>query len=117
MVISTRTLATLKSRTRPVKEFYVDAVPQKMELVELDGRIKYRHFILFFAHETAGKRMYEDIKIISEIVMHGDKPRFNIAIKDQYPDLADNVAIIESYVTKILKIHLGLMDSDEVALY
>lgn len=107
MIIQTRSLNTLKHRTKLVQEFYLGSITKKMQLVQLNMRRSRPHFILIFTQETEGKRDFEDVKVIAEIPVINNQIRFSISPSEQYPELAKHEAEIFEQVTKIISTTLG----------
>jgi hypothetical protein len=98
----TRTIATLNFRADLICKFAVKGIPHEFSLVALRNRKKNPHYILFFTHEQTEKKIYEDVKIISEISVRMNKLRFNIGIKTTYPEFADLAPVVEETVNEIL---------------
>ena len=49
-----------------------------------------------------GKKTYQDVKIVAEISLRANKLRFNIGIKQSYPELAEFEQAVEEMVNDLL---------------
>lgn len=98
----TRTMATLSYRTDLIAKFSLEGIPHEFSLVSLKKRKLNKHFILYFTNEVKDKKIYQDVKVVSEISLRSNKLHFNIGVKECYPELAGFAPQIEVMVHDIL---------------
>lgn len=118
MQIHTRTVNTLKHRCTLAKEFYLDTIPKKMQLFQINGRTTRPHFILVFNDQVEGKRDVDDAKVITEVDVHSpDRFYFAFSVSDQYPELAEHETHIKEELSKHIKVILSYKQAEADTYY
>ena len=114
MRIFTRASQTLRNRTNFVDRIYLPELQRVLLILELKERVEKRHFILIFEDVLAGKRIWEDIKIVGEVASLYDrercgfrKPVFTISPTEQYPEFTDFINDFEVLVRSKIVTHIN----------
>jgi hypothetical protein len=98
----TRTLQTLRNSTDLVDGFTVSGVQQEFQVLKLHNAER-EHYIVVTKQSLNKKHLWEDIKVVTEVLIRFDRTRFSIDLVRQYPELVDAKHDIIQNIERILE--------------
>lgn len=98
----TRTLQTLRNSTDLVGGFTVSGVQQEFQVLKLHNAER-EHYIVVTKQSLNKKHLWEDIKVVTEVLIRFDRTRFSIDLVRQYPELVDAKHDIIQNIERILE--------------
>lgn len=98
----TRTLQTLRNSTDLIDSFIVAGVQQKFEVLKLHNAER-EHYIVVTKQSLNKKHLWEDVKVVTEVLVLYGRTRFSIDLVCQYPELVDAKLDIIDNIERILE--------------
>lgn len=97
----TRTLQTIQNSTTLIASFTIDGVHQEFEIRRLN--VEREHYIVLTKQSLARKHLWEDVKVVTEVLNRLGRNDFRISIARQYPDLIEVQDEIKQQIIKFIQ--------------